>query len=380
MGRWQVGYFQEAMRIAKEYGRSSFEFSDAIYNGMSISRPKLPNKLYKFFRPTTQNILDLLNMRLYLAEPQSFNDPFDSVVGVKEHEYIKQYVLSVFKENMASDERFTQDWYNKIKWAPLPNNYNDWSYSRNPNYEVRIYEFEDELIKHIRSGELNVACGSAREELQQMVDSVKNSIIPKRVACFFSGDEDAVLRHTAMWGHYADNGRGYCVEYDLSQLEEAKNQAQAEISNGIYVSKNKLNRLKKIAAGIFPVEYSKRRPHVSWRVLAQKNNELECEKAFWRSCLTKSTSWSKEKEYRLVIPEEDIALENYKIPFPFIKAIHLGWGMDISIKRDIISALKSQEPEISIYEYRPSPEEYSLTQQLFKRTAEWQEYLAEINK
>lgn len=377
MGRWQVGYFEKAMRIAKENERSSFDFSDAIYSGMSISRPELPNTLYKFFKPTTQNILDLLQLRLYLADPHSFNDPFDSVVGVKKHEYIKQYVLTVFKEKTVTDERFTQDWYNKISCAPLPDAYNDSSYGRHPNYEVRIREFERGLvIRNARSGELTIACECAKRELMQAIDSLnENSIVPKRVACFFSGEEDAVLRHTAMWGHYADNGSGYCVEYDLSLLESAKEQVQAEIDKGNYGNKKKLDKLNKIKAGIFPVEYSKRRPRINWRILSKNNIELECEKAYWRSCLTKSTSWSKEKEYRLVISANDIAQQNFKIPFPYIRAIHFGYRMDISIKRDIISALKSKGIEVPIYEYRPSLEEYTLVSQLYRYTAKWQEHI-----
>ncbi len=43
-----------------------------------------------------------------------------------------------------------------------------------------------------------------------------------RVACFADfRDYEDIFKKTQMWAHYADNHRGFCIEYDISAIEGA---------------------------------------------------------------------------------------------------------------------------------------------------------------
>ena len=46
-------------------------------NFYELKRKKLPLNLYKFYSPTIENISDVQNRLLWLASPDTFNDPYD---------------------------------------------------------------------------------------------------------------------------------------------------------------------------------------------------------------------------------------------------------------------------------------------------------------
>lgn len=53
---------------------SSNKMNDNFYE---LKRKKLPMYLYKFYSPTIENISDVQNKLLWLASPETFNDPYD---------------------------------------------------------------------------------------------------------------------------------------------------------------------------------------------------------------------------------------------------------------------------------------------------------------
>lgn len=53
----------------------------------------LPQKLFRFYSPTKENILDIRNRRIWLSSPTAFNDPFECSVGFNVDEYIKSFII-----------------------------------------------------------------------------------------------------------------------------------------------------------------------------------------------------------------------------------------------------------------------------------------------
>ena len=87
-----------------------------------------------------------------------------------------------------------------------------------------------------------------------------------------------------------------------------------------------------IKAGLFPVEYTSNRINIPVTKLNKMNIESTGKARFdrdineliYKAFIVKSTNWSYEKEWRLII---DGQISNYfenKIPFPYAKTIYLG--------------------------------------------------------
>lgn len=112
-------------------------------------------------------------------------------------------------------------------------------------------------------------------------------------------------KNRLMWSHYADNHKGFCIEYDFS----------ADV-------------LKEKRALVLPVVYSSLRPKLPYetmlfsekQTLENMNFQSIYEKIFL-SMLTKDEIWSYEKEWRILISAQEEAMN---IPAPPVSCIYLG--------------------------------------------------------
>ncbi|CQR75198.1 hypothetical protein SOV_37020 [Sporomusa ovata DSM 2662] len=112
---WQNKYLKEVFSIGKKFNQN---YTRTILNNSSILDKKdeyyFPNLLYKFYAPTSDNILDIKNKRLWMAHLSSFNDPFDCCIGFDEEAYEKYCLLKIISsQEMTSrkeeSEKFTND-------------------------------------------------------------------------------------------------------------------------------------------------------------------------------------------------------------------------------------------------------------------------------
>lgn len=111
-------------------------------------------------------------------------------------------------------------------------------------------------------------------------------------------------KNRLMWSHYADNHRGFCIEYDFSFLN-----------------------LGDDVALISPVIYSAMRPKIPWKayVATENSDKAEIDKDIFSSLLlallTKDEVWSYEREWRIFIPASK---QTMNIEAPPISCIYLG--------------------------------------------------------
>lgn len=116
--------------------------------------------------------------------------------------------------------------------------------------------------------------------------------------CAFASDPLSIL----MWGHYAENHTGFCVEYQTS-IE--------------YFSRN-----------LFPVIYSDELFDATNEVVCGINGDPIIQHALWEAALTKYQDWSYEREWRFIASAEDGELcthnnsKYFEVGMP--KAIYLG--------------------------------------------------------
>ena len=158
-----------------------------------------------------------------------------------------------------------------------------------------------------------------------------------------------------MWSHYADNHRGFCIEYDLSELKE-KTILNFEDYHFYTEPENYINeRLNTaIKGGLFPVIYSSQRVNFpTTRLLKLKPEEIGTQQyqndidiLLYKTFIIKSTNWSYEKEWRLILDGKIPDHFENKIPFPYIKRIYLGCMMDSHTMETMIEIAKELNVEV----------------------------------
>lgn len=111
-------------------------------------------------------------------------------------------------------------------------------------------------------------------------------------------------KNRLMWSHYADNHKGFCIEYDFGT-----------------------DVLKESGVIAFPVAYSSMRPKIPYEavLLSEKPtlenvNSQNINERIFLSMLTKDKIWSYEREWRILIS----AQEAINIPAPPVSCIYLG--------------------------------------------------------
>ncbi|MBU3821313.1 DUF2971 domain-containing protein [Flavobacteriaceae bacterium XHP0103] len=114
-----------------------------------------------------------------------------------------------------------------------------------------------------------------------------------------------------LWAHYGDSHQGYCIEYDLQNLELG-------YRNKIYS---------------FPVKYSNKPPDIDFRDINSSNTKI-IEKIIG----FKSKRWEYEQEYRII---SDFSGEFFYHPNS-IKSIYFGIRMEDSKKEEMINTLKGR--------------------------------------
>ncbi|MCH5271962.1 MAG: DUF2971 domain-containing protein [Lachnospiraceae bacterium] len=111
-------------------------------------------------------------------------------------------------------------------------------------------------------------------------------------------------KNRLMWSHYADNHKGFCIEYDCN-----------------------LDNICDNVALISPVVYSVMRPKIPWKSFIAADNLVKKEidkdtfTSFLFSFLTKDEVWSYEREWRILVPSTNKVMD---IKAPPISCIYLG--------------------------------------------------------
>ena len=267
--KWQKGFIKEVFDSSNEKQKS---YSKSILKSIYILDKKhdfLPQYLFKYYSPTSQNILDIKNQRLWMAHPIFFNDPFDCNVGYDRINFEQKKLIQIISEigcvdNSKYEIGFTIEEKNRIIRSKIEDIYY-W------NSEIESYSDAKRKILDNKSEDfqrnINRRLIDAIQEIDNKVEKLKN--IDIRVACFSHFDRyDEFYKQIVMWSHYAANHRGFCVEYDLSFLKQ-ENTLKIPDWN-FYKEKEKyLDERNQaiIRAGIFPVEYTAKRINIPFSKL-----------------------------------------------------------------------------------------------------------------
>ena len=229
------------------------------------------DSLYKYRQLNAYSLASLTNNTVWLAKPKSFNDPFDCAITLDQQKY-KESVLHAVS---VAVERAKPE---GLRLEHLQD----------------IWPGDKEAFETFRDGIL--------------------SLIQKMGVCSFSAVSDNVL----MWSHYADNHKGFSVEYDSREG----------------------TKLRELA---HKVTYTNEVPSLAAADFAPPNNE----KAFDALWLTKAKCWEYEQEWRVMMNEGD---KSFQAPSAII-SVAFGARMPES-DRVMLARVLRHQPDINFKEAR----------------------------
>jgi hypothetical protein len=274
------------------------EFLKLLFSGNSeevqiandLKKKNLPISLYRY-RPFNPEYLlkEISENTVRLSSPASFNDPFDCVWNLDD----EKVYFELFFERPGIKKLFTQEEIESAKKNDDPILYLARLSSWKDGAGMGKYHLADQL----------------KEKLQKFINSRKTNRSSEREnnfsVCCFSEVKDSIL----MWSFYADHHKGCCIEYDISN-EPAQSESLKFLYPVVYSAK------------LFDLTEHFKKPVVTPLAI--------------KSAISKSSEWSKEKEWRLVwIHKFQLEEEKRAWKFSPIKAIYLGAKMKYSDHKKI---------------------------------------------
>lgn len=366
--KWQKSYIKSVFKCAKS---KKEKYTNVLLENLDIVNKKseyIPKRLFKFYTPTSDNILDIKCKKLWLSHPDSFNDPYDCKVGYDSLGFEKTIVLDyIFKKHCVESDNslfgFTKSEIEKLSRATT-------SWERyNSIFSIDYYEFlfyhllrkKDEKFQRT----IRTFIQSTNEGIENQVAKIRKTNI--RVACFCNLNDEEFLKKNQMWAHYADNHRGFCVEYDITPLKNElafkHDYFRYDDTKEEYLDERREVILK---GGLFPLIYTSNRVSIPISRLVKLHsaeqldldNDNYYDELLYKTYITKSSVWSYEKEWRFILDDKICDYYDNKIPFPYIKKIYLGCRMEkryIELLLDI-----AEENNINIVFMREDGHKYNL--------------------
>ena len=334
-------------------------FSKIILDNIELLEEKtehLPKSLFKFYKPTSDNIIAIQKEILWMAHPESFNDPFDCRTGYDIDSFKKHSLLIYIRDRGCVEFKDSQDGFTTDEFYRLSDSTTSYHYKRE-NYHVILRKLLKNKSKDFNDKIRNVELKS-RNEVRKKIEKLRNINI--RVASFSALDRYKSLNdYIHMWSHYADNHKGFCIEYDISSL---KDPIHLSLNNHEYYRdqlKYMDERIKAvILAGLFPIIYTDSRVNIPKTKLQKlkldKNGELQhstdIDPILYKTYIVKSAKWNYEKEWRIILDGEVCDYYDNRIPFPYIKRIFLGCKMTTHAKDTMIEIAESLGVETVLME------------------------------
>lgn len=169
------------------------------------------------------------------------------------------------------------------------------------------------------------------EELRNNYNNLKKHIKSVGVYSLFVSETD-IPDNVLMWAYYGDSHKGFCIAYDLEQLEKSEEYA--------------------FDVNLAKVEYTESYPILSLDKLGNKDEMIKT------IISSKSIDWKHENEIRLIYEHSG----EHRFNKHAIKAIYFGLQMDKKNIDTIINGLDGID--VKFYQMERVPHSYKLTAKL----------------
>lgn len=309
---------------------------------------RVPKSLYKYRKITEKSIENFEKDNAWFSHPEDFNDTQDSTLNadiefeLEEYkdnplELAKKFVFPIIKKTLDSKGiPYDKNVFESMIEEILKH------YDKNGNIsDNEIEKLLKEKCPQMYSQEnINLLKEKSKLSLSKEVednttgylgycDGLNDRIRSKILA--YSLCEDG--NDSAMWTHYADESKGFCIEYAIRPDTLLGQRVLLNLFPIYYGEKNEIKFMETLANSI-----------ASTNTIHGMNHD-DYQKLFL-SVFTKDNTYSFEKEWR-VSYDEEIPGGNLQ-KFPFIKSIILGERMSKEDADYLIDIAKNKK--IKIYQ------------------------------
>jgi hypothetical protein len=225
----------------------------------------LPESIYKYRKVDCNSIKNLKEDTVWLSDISGFNDPYDCAVTAN-------YML------IHKDRAFV----NKFLRPDISDNELDEIIKTMFQYEDPLDFLAEKIMEYTMAGETEsvkleqkfIMVKEFRKSIDDLARHISKTASDNFKVCSFSERNDSML----MWAHYADNHRGFCIEYDIKSVSDINDPRRRFL---------------------FPVVYSENLFDATEHYYGKediKKNKLY----IVRAALIKAKDWYYENEWRLV--------------------------------------------------------------------------------
>jgi len=199
---------EEFMRKLNKIGLKEKEFEK-----LQIDKIKrIPKYLYKYRGVNDYSLENLKKGTVWLSKPKDYNDSFEcasyleieNCLSLKEHINLEEYINIIEAFRPISYELKERAKFEKDPIVFLLNNA---FLDLEKSYRNEILEFYNKLIERIIGKEKKIM----DENHVALKDFFQNEL---NISSFCESNKELL-----MWSRYADEDRGFCIEYDFSKLK-----------------------------------------------------------------------------------------------------------------------------------------------------------------
>ncbi len=304
---------------------------------------KIPKSLYKYRKIDCYSLKCLENDEAWFSHPKDFDDTVDSTLNNDIEEELADFEKNPHKITKELSKAFINAFASKYGTTidmnmfdevfPLFNEdgtLNDVDTKKYLSKKMPEYA-TDECIKRLKTN----SSGLINEEIQESVKGFLNTYLGmndrvRSESLIFSLAEEK--DNQAMWGLYADESKGFCIEYSFSPNDFVGQRMLLNLFPIYYGDKSHIKFFDVIIRGLYS---------------ANTINGISYEdyQEWFLSTFTKDKSYEFQKEWRIVF---DKTMGDNLQNFPFIKSIILGERISEDDAKKLIDIAKKKN--ILIYQ------------------------------
>jgi len=304
----------------------------SVQEALAIKDRHLPKRIYKYRRVCPNHISNFRSDTVRLSSPESFNDPYDCWLTLADDmvaTLIERRVLDAFVKANKLQNVIPQTQIDNARKSVEP--------------LKTIVQFVPESTNSAARSKLRRKAefysSKARDIANNKVVSILHEWRKMVKLCSFSAANDSLL----MWGHYSDNHTGFCLEYDIEEL----------------------NADHPFRKNLYPVIYSNQLYYL--RLWAEKlvalNHPQLTDMLPLLSMIHKFEGWKYEEEWRMIF-EYGVATDDHNQPAPKPSRIFLGSKMNNKKSQELLAVC--EQKKIAVDQMRLADDRFELLPEPFK--------------
>lgn len=281
-----------------------------INDKMKGNTSTVPRTLFKY-RPFDEHTYDMLeNGYLYLCPAKNLDDPSECVVSFDVQDYIDLHTNQLTKYCVEQIMESIRDHTGDVNFRRIqsiiasimtPDGLVKRNWLLDASFELQELAPNADIISLVNMlGNIPESINEkkVREQIERLFISAANAREQFGICSLTTEKNDS-----AMWKDYANDGAGYCVEYDLLNYKYSE-----LLLPVVYNEQRENNVLMNIVCDF-----------IGQMIIGMSNGQIDADRSrYLRMFLTKDLKWQYQKEWRL------IGNAGQKIQAPSIKAVYLG--------------------------------------------------------